>query len=418
MADELGVWLYGERMASVTEGRGRPRLGYTTEALAKYELGTPLLSIGLPLTDVPYAPDATRSFLDGLLPEAESRRTIAEELDLRANDTFGLIKALGRDCAGAIVVLPSEETGGAQATTLSAVPLSGEEVAERVANLRSAPLGVSTRVRISLAGVQEKLLLTQMPDGRWGDPVDGTPSTHILKPEIRDLPNTVENEAFCMRIARHLGLLAASVETTEFGGRKVIVVRRYDRVVSSTGDVERVHQEDFCQALSLPPKTKYQEDGGPPLKKMAAVLRGFARPDSLHRLLQATFLNVLVGNGDAHGKNFSLMHHRDGSIELTPLYDVMSTLLYEMNDLAMYIDDVRRIQRVTRERLRNEAKSWPMRQEAIDLILDELVELAPEAIEQARDETPGVPDHLLRICVGQLASLSRQDDVTVRHRVT
>ncbi len=407
MADELGVWLYGDLTASVTDGRGRPRLGYTTEALARYELGTPLLSIGLPLTDVAYAPGATRSFLDGLLPEGESRRTIAEELDLRANDTFGLIKALGRDCAGAIVVLPSDEVESAQATTLSAAPLTSEEVAERVSNLRSAPLGVSTRVRISLAGVQEKLLLTQMPDGGWGDPVDGTPSTHILKPEIRDLPNTVENEAFCMRIARHLGLLAASVETTEFGGRKVIVVRRYDRVVSPNGDVERVHQEDFCQALSLTPKTKYQEDGGPSLKRMAAVLREFARPDSLRRMLQATFLNVLVGNGDAHGKNFSLMHHRDGSIELTPLYDVMSTLLYEMDRLAMYIDDVRRTDRVTRERLSNEAQSWPMRQEAVDLILDELVERAPAAIELARNETPGVPNDLLWICERQLASLSR-----------
>lgn len=407
MADELGVWLYGERTASVTDGRGRPRLGYTTETLAKYELGTPLLSIGLPLTDVPFAPAATRSFLDGLLPEDESRRAIAEELDLRANDTFGLIKALGRDCAGAIVVLPSEETGSARATTLTAVPLSSDQVAERVANLRSAPLGVSKRVRISLAGVQEKLLLTQMPDGEWGDPVDGTPSTHILKPEIRDLPNTVENETFCMRVARHLGLIAASVETTEFGGRNVIVVQRYDRVVSANGDVDRVHQEDFCQALSLSPKSKYQEDGGPSLRKMAAVLREFARPDSLRRLLQASFLNVLVGNGDAHGKNFSLMHHRDGSIELTPLYDVMSTLLYRMDRLAMYIDDVRQVERVTRERLCNEAQSWPMRREAIDLILDELTVRAPEAIERARDETPGVPDELLQLCVRQLASLSR-----------
>jgi serine/threonine-protein kinase HipA len=329
-------------------------------------------------------------------------------LDLRANDTFGLIKALGRDCAGAIVVLPSEETGSAQSTTLSAVTLSNDEVAEKVANLRRAPLGVSRRVRISLAGVQEKLLLTQMPDGKWGDPVDGTPSTHILKPEIRDLPNTVENEAFCMRVARHLGLIAASVETTEFGGRNVIVVQRYDRVVSANGDVDRVHQEDFCQALSLSPKSKYQEDGGPSLRNMAAVLREFARPDSLRRLLQANFLNVLVGNGDAHGKNFSLMHHRDGSIELTPLYDVMSTLLYRMDSLALYIDDVRRVERVTRERLCNEAQSWPMRREAIDLILDELTVRAPEAIERARDETPGVPDELLQLCERQLASLSRK----------
>jgi serine/threonine-protein kinase HipA len=285
------------------------------------------------------------------------------------------------------------------------LPLSDDQVAEKVLNLRSAPLGVSSRVRISLAGVQEKLLLTRMPDGCWGEPVDGTPSTHILKPEIRDHVNTVENEAFCMRLAHRLGLSAASIETAEFGARKLIVVERFDRIISENGDVERIHQEDFCQALSLSPKTKYQEDGGPSLKKIAGILRVFARPDSLRRLLQATYVNILVGNGDAHGKNFSLMHHRDGSLELTPLYDVMSTLLYNDDRLAMYVDDVRRVDRAARARIANEAASWGMRRKSVDEVLDEMLERTPEAITQARDETPGVPDALAEICIRRLVQL-------------
>jgi serine/threonine-protein kinase HipA len=407
MADELAIWLYGDNVATVSrEPNNRLRLLYTPEALAKYELGTPLLSIGLPLTNVAYANAKTRSFLDGLLPEEDQRRAVAEQLNLNSNDTFGLIRALGLDCAGAIVVQPAEDPVPRQATTLTAMPLTNEEIAERVANLRSAPLGVTDRVRISLAGVQEKLLLTRMPDGRWGEPIDGTPSTHILKPEVRDFPETVENEAFCMRVARNLGLRAATVETVEYGGRKVIVVERYDRVVNGKGDVERVHQEDFCQVLSLPPKTKYQDRGGPSLKQVAAVLREFARPDSLSRLLQATYLNVLVANGDAHGKNISLLHHRDGSIEMTPLYDVVSTLYYVDSDLAMYIDDVRKTAKVTRERLVREAVSWGMRDESAQLIVSELSERAPDAIAAAIEATPGLPSRIPTIANEQLTQLA------------
>jgi serine/threonine-protein kinase HipA len=405
MVDELAIWLYGERVATVSREPGGLRLRYTKEALANYELGTPLLSVGLSLTDSPYPNAKTRSFLDGLLPEQDQRRAIAEQLDLNSNDTFGLIRELGLDCAGAIVVQPIDSPAPPPASTLTAAPLTDEQIAERVANLRSAPLGVTDRVRISLAGVQEKLLLTRMPDGRWGEPIDGTPSTHILKPEVRDFPNTVENEAFCMRVAHNLELRTAKIETSEYGARKLLVVERYDRVTDRVGNVERVHQEDFCQALSLPPKTKYQEDGGPSLKKIADVLRQYARPNSLSRLLQATYVNVLLGNGDAHGKNISLMHHRDGSLELTPIYDVLSTLFYVDDRLAMCIDDVHKTSKVTRQRLINEAVSWGMREESAQLIIDDLCERTPVAIEKSRSETPDVPEAILSIVESQRKQL-------------
>ena len=408
MAEDLTIWLFGDRVASVAELRNkRMRLVYTHQALAKYELGTPLLSIGLPLTDVYYPPAKTKAFLDGLLPEEEQRRAVAEELSLAATDTFGLIGRLGRDCAGAIIIQPAREPLKATSNTLTSSPLSDEEVSIKVANLRNAPLGISNNVRISLAGVQEKLLLTRRPDGAWGDPIDGTPSTHIIKPEIRDYPNSVENEAFCMHLAHQLGNRTASVDATEFGGRKVLVIKRYDRVVKDNGNVERVHQEDLCQVMSIPPRQKYQEDGGPSLARVARVLRDSGRPDSLLRLLQATFVNVLVGNGDAHGKNISLLHHRDGSVELTPLYDVMSTLYYGDDKLAMYVDDVRRTSQVTRERLSNEARSWGMRADAIDVTLDELIDRVPTAVSVAAEKTNGLPEKILKIVESQLKQLKR-----------
>lgn len=135
------------------------------------------------------------------------------------------------------MIQPDDEPPPAKPTIRTAAPLHGDELAELVANLRSAPLGVSGTVRVSLGGVQEKLLLTRMTDGSRGRPVDGTPSTHILKPEIAAYPQTVENEVFCMRIAKHLGLAVAEVEMMVVGGRKLLVVERYDRVVGPDGSV-------------------------------------------------------------------------------------------------------------------------------------------------------------------------------------
>lgn len=405
MADELAVWLYGERVALIDRERGRPRLLYTTEALDRYALGTPLLSLSLPVGNRRYPQGIVRPFLDGLLPEGEPRRSIARDVGVPPNDTYGLIRALGRDCAGAVVIQPAEDPPPPRPTTATAEPLGPEEIDALVRDLRSAPLGAGGRVRISLAGVQEKLVLTRMQDGSWGRPVDGTPSTHILKPEIAAYPQTVENEAFCMRVARQLGLDVASVETTEIAGRRLIVVERYDRVVSADGSVERIHQEDFCQATGIAPETKYEEDGGPSLRRVADILQSVAAPDSLERLLQAVTLNVLLGNGDAHGKNLSLLHHASGALTLAPLYDLMCTLHYGDDRLAMYIDNVQRTNRVTAERIANEAVRWGLSRERATATIGNLLDQAPAAMAAAREETAGVPNDLVSTIERQLAQL-------------
>lgn len=303
------------------------------------------------------------------------------------------------------MIQPAEEPPPPPPTTVSAEPLTDETLAGLVANLRSAPLGAGGRVRISLAGVQEKLLLTRMPDGRWGRPVDGTPSTHILKPEIAAYPDSVANEAFCMRIARHLGLEVASVDTTEVEGRKLIVVERYDRSVSADGAVKRIHQEDFCQAVTAAPDMKYEEDGGPSLSRIASIVQAVASPDSLERLLRHVTVNALVGNGDGHAKNFSLLHQESGRLSLAPAYDVMSTLAYGDDHLALYIDNVRRANRVTAERIVNEAASWGMPVGRAAELVDDILARAPEAIDASRSETPDLPEALVDAVKGQLRQL-------------
>ena len=410
MPDDLAVWLHGDHVATVVQVRGRPRLSYTEAALGKYPLGLPLLSLALPLTPQPYTPGVAGPFLDGLLPEGDARRTIADDLNVKASDTYGLIRALGRDCAGALVIQPSDEPAPPPPSTITAEPLTDDEIAELVANLRSAPLGVGGRVRVSLAGVQEKLLLTKMPDGGWGRPVDGTPSTHILKPSITRYPHTVPNEVFAMRVAKYFGLSVANVETVSVNGRDLIVVERFDRIVHPDGTVERLHQEDFCQATGMPPSKKYQEDGGPSLKQIARILRENGTSESPEALLRAVVLNVLVGNGDAHAKNFSILHHPVGTLRLTPIYDVMSTLQYGDDRLAMYIDNVHRTNRVTGDRIVNEAVSWGIpRSRAIAIVAD-MIERAPSAIDAAEDETIELPLEIGKLGRSQLRLLRSEFD--------
>lgn len=405
MPDALAIWLSGVRVAVVDQERGRLRLSYTAEALDRYPLGVPLLSLSLPLTSERYTQGVVRPFLDGLLPEGDSRRAVAAEFNLRASDTYGLIRAIGRDCAGALVIQPDDEPPPRRPTTLTAAPVSDAELADLVAKLRSAPLGVAPRVRISLAGVQEKLLLTRMPDGSWGRPVDGTPSTHILKPEIAGYPNTVQNEAFCMRAAQHLGLPVPSVDTTTVNGRRLLIVERYDRIVHSDGAVERIHQEDFCQATGIHPDKKHEEDGGPSLQRLAEILQATASPDSLELLLRAVTVNVLVGNGDAHAKNFSLLHDTSGALRLAPLYDVLSTLVYGDDRLAMYIDNVHRTNRVTADRIVNEAARWGISRRRGAEIVGDMLERVPAAAEAARDETDDLPDDVPAVVDSQLTQL-------------
>jgi serine/threonine-protein kinase HipA len=414
MSERLAIWLYETKVAIVDRERRRMRLRYTPEALEAFPDGAPLLSLQLPLNDERFPNGVVRPFLDGLLPEGDARRVIAEDLGLRADDTFGLAMALGRDCAGALVIQPDGSDAPRAPTTLTAEPLSDDDLGRLVDNLRSAPLGVNQRVRISLAGVQEKLLLTRLPDGTWGRPVDGTPSTHILKPEIREYPHTVENEAFCMRVARHLGMTVADIETITVNDRRLIAVSRYDRAVGPSGAVERIHQEDFCQATGLLPSKKYEEDSGPSLRKMAGILRTVNR-NSLETLLEATTLNVILGNGDAHAKNFSLLHDRRGALRLAPLYDLLSTLMYGDDRLAMYIDNVHRTNRVTFERLINEATTWGLSRTRAEEVATTLLARVPDAVKRAASETLEAPAEVLEIVRTQMDMLKPSDAQILAH---
>lgn len=386
VAESLTIWLDGQRVAEIAQPREkRLRLAYTDDALDAYSLGTPLLSIELPLTPVPYSHGPSIRFLEGLLPEGQARQAVAEHFDLKASDTFGLLREIGRDSAGALVILPSSEPLPPRRVANASAALGDAELASIIANLRRAPFGVDDNFRISLAGVQEKLVLTRVPGG-WARPDVWTPSTHILKPERADLTSvasTVDNEAFCMEFARALGLPVARVERLTLADRRFIVIERYDRAGDRGGITRRIHQEDFCQALGVLPAAKYEEDGGPPLARVAATLNNYIGIAAVEALFRATAVNLLLLNGDAHAKNFSLLHPEPGQLAFAPLYDLMSTQMYGVKKLAMSIDSLQLMDRVTGARLINEAASWRLQRARARAILHELLSAAPEAAAEA-----------------------------------
>jgi len=403
VTDSLAVWLYGTLVAALDRNqRRRLTLRYTQEAFDRFGPYSPIFSASMPLRREPYPNAITRDFFDGLLPEGEARRTIARELGIDEEDTYSLICELGRDCAGALVVQAGSEPVPPEISLEGARPISDAEVAERIASLPLTPLGVDEEIRLSLAGVQRKLLLTRRADGGWALPINGVPSTHILKPQIDnpDWPGTVENEAFCMRLARVSGLRAAEVEVLHFGHQPVLVVERFDRRISN-GRVSRIHQEDSCQALGLRPTQKYEDRGGPSFKKVADVLKRFRRESDLPDLLALVTFNIAIGNADGHGKNYSILHHPGGSLELSPGYDLMSTVMYPevSRTMGMYVDSVRRIDQVKGQRIVNEAASWGIRRDlAKQIVANTLhnVGVAIDNMDSGLEAPPGLSDAVKR----------------------
>lgn len=364
----LDIWLYGELVGRLTSKRA-DHLTFepSANAIGRWGNGSAILSVALPLVQgLPPTADRVRAFFNGLLPEGVGRDELTRRFNLRPRDVIGLLRELGEDCAGAVVALPE---GATPSTELASYQVLSEVgLAELVALLPAAPLGMVTEpvTRKSLAGMQPKLLLTRLPSGSWAYSTNGAPSTHILKPEEPDYPGGAANEAWCMRLAKACGLTTVDVEVLAVEGTPVFAVSRYDRAVID-GTVERIHQEDMCQALGIETfdsRAKYGVHNAKrmTLRAIAEVLRfhaGDATAERL-RLLAMTTFHVAIGNADAHGKNHSILHHSDGRIELAPVYDAWSTIQYSRlsRTMSLSVDRTFQLEAITVARLVNEAATW------------------------------------------------------------
>jgi len=304
---------------------GRLKLSYVDGL----ELSSPLVSVNLPTQPKPYRGDNVAAFFNGLLPEGEARRIIGYDLGIDANDIFEMLRAIGAECAGALSITPEDPPPRQRPPDQTNPILTDDEIAYDLSRLHITPFGGGDEKRISLAGVQEKLLLTKTPDG-WTRPTSTLASTHLVKRRISLFPDTIPNEAACLELARKLGIRTTDSEICTFGNEQTLVIDRFDRHADRDGTIKRTHQEDLCQAIGLNPNDKYQRDREhPSLNDAASVLRDWGEPGELLHLFDQTLLTVLVGNADAHAKNISFLHTRPGFVQLAPAYDVMSLTQYD-----------------------------------------------------------------------------------------
>lgn len=323
----LDVYL-GENLAGNLDGDDAGRLAFTYHA-ADPKLA---LSMSMPPREEPYADAECRPFFAGLLPEGKALDTAARLRRIAVHETFRLLAAFGGDCAGAVRLL---EPGARPEINQDDELREGEALRRLVADIVGNPnFAGDRRVRLSVAGAQSKTAV-RMREGRIYVPLNGSPSTHIIKVGSDSHPSLPQNETFCMRLANRCGLRAADVALQEVSGQKYCLVSRYDRRVAGA-TVTEVHQEDFCQALGFLPTQKYEIDEdtrqkiGPGFAECFGLLRRTRRPgpDTL-QFLNAVVFNYLIGNADAHAKNYSLLYDEPGSAPcLAPFYDFVCTLIY------------------------------------------------------------------------------------------
>jgi serine/threonine-protein kinase HipA len=356
---ELEVWLDGTRVADLEQRRWPEiRCRYTAEALAAWSANRPLLSCSLPLDP---RPREALPFCKGLLPEGQALQAMAAEAGVAVNDSFALLERFGRDVAGALVIGGPGPTG----SEFGIEAYSDDTLEEAVAALDDRPLDLHDDSELSLAGIQNKLLLVKLDKG-WGRPLHGRPSTHILKADDPRYPGLVAAESLCLVLARAAGLTTIDSELVEIGETQCLVVSRYDRVTDGQ-DVRRIHQEDLCQALAIDPdanrgRAKYERAGGPTLCQAAELLDTYAVDPraQLDRLVSVVAFTVAIGNADAHGKNLSLLHSSPGSVELAPLYDTVPTALWPRlrKEAAMSIGGQVLLADVTAADIVREARRW------------------------------------------------------------
>jgi serine/threonine-protein kinase HipA len=337
----LGVWMNGERVGvwSRTRGARVHSLVYAQSWVDSPRVRPLSLSLPIPPSREVLGP-AVENYFDNLLPDYDKiRERIRQRFATRSTSAFDLLTAIGRDCVGAVQLLP-EKDEPERVDTIESEPLTTAQVEAVLAGVTGtggAP-GIGHRddgsdFRISIAGAQEKTALLRL-NGRWRRPLGATPTTHILKLPLGrvggmgrlDLRRSVENEWLCSRIVEALGLPAAACEMAEFGAQKVLVVQRFDRAFADGRRwIARLPQEDMCQATATPPGRKYEADGGPGMRRILDLLAvGEAPADDRSRFLRSQLAFWLLAGIDGHAKNFSIFLKGGDRFTLTPLYDVLS----------------------------------------------------------------------------------------------
>lgn len=298
-----------------------------------------LLSLSLPLEKKSFVNNECHGFFNGLLPENnETKRRVAAKYDINPNNDFAMLRAIGYDCPGAVSFWQEENPAGLKEFyDIKAQMVSDETLEKFIRELPKKPLGTGEDLRLSLAGAQDKTAVVLI-DGQVAFPDNITPTTHILKPAIKSLKESVENEYICMKTAEKCGIRTPNVEIRQVGRTKYFLIERFDRIVKD-GKIKRLHQEDFCQASNTASAFKYEADGGVGFKTCFDILKKTGKPAVyINEFINLMIFNYLIMNNDAHGKNFSILHNEDGTLDFAPAYDLLCTKVYSQLSYKMAME--------------------------------------------------------------------------------
>lgn len=396
----LRVELYGEYVGDV-HGDNRGGIAFHADN-SSYPIGSRIMSLSVPLIPVrrrkgvsSATPEAHANFFESLLPQGESLKNIAYQKNLSEKDTYGLLRAIGRDVAGALQIFDPEDPYEQPEPYLQ--PVSSDEVRSLLNSRNSEPLGnAPVTGMMSLGGYQNKVMLSY-EDGQWNRAHNGAATTHIIKPHSKDeqLEGIIYCEAYGLDLAREAGVLGYKSWIEDFGGEDALVIERFDRELVD-GKIERIHQENALQALGLPDIAKYemQNNGKISLKMFAKLLRPYAGKQAQIDLLGTMVVNTAIGNLDAHAGNLGVMHHRDGSIAFAPAYDMVVNSLYNPageHPLALFIDGEYKHRNISRKELINEGVSWGIKENQVAAIVDEKIERLEQAFSTV-DPHPSIPE--------------------------
>jgi len=380
MSRKLDVYLHHRRAGVLQQFEDASSEDYLADAAA-----VPM-SVSMPLVADTYDNSIAKPFFSGLLPDESARQRLAKALGISDTNAFGMLEIIGGECAGALALYQQDKDTEIQSAGDEI--LENQQLEELLHELRGNPLlGSRTDVRLSLAGAQDKIAV-KVIDDRIALVKNGEPITHILKPAIIDLAGSAQNECFCMKLAARLGLEVADVQYAATDTINYVLVKRFDRV--TTNDVlQRLHQEDFCQALSVPPEIKYEDEGGPGTEQSINLIQSVVNQPAADRLtfLKMQIFHFLVGNADAHAKNFALIHSQETRApSLAPLYDVVCTAAYPAltKKMAMRIGGRNLPDTI---RLKNWLTLVPETKASQQLLIKELRDFATRIIPEAESLT-------------------------------
>lgn len=390
-ARRLEVYLYDKKSGILADIDGVLNYKYDDNAERP-------LSVKMPVRKQEYTDRECRPFFENLLPEGAIRKAIAQKERVSEGNVFSLLDRIGGDCAGAVSLYEEgKKTQGAGSRELREITVN--ELSGIIDSQKKAPLLSGQNIRLSLAGAQVKFAV-YMKDDKMYYPNDAFFSSHLIKPDNAGFEDLVINEYFCMKLAGKSGITVPDVRLKKIRGHKYLIIDRFDRLIDGNNR-ERIHQEDFCQVLGYIPELKYQKEGGPGVKDCYDFLSGAAGIGAAENFVTVLVFNYLIGNCDAHAKNFSILHDiervyaaggrlhaakKTGAMTLSPFYDLLSTVVYDLSrEMAMKIGFAWDIREVQKSDFYRSAKAVNIKEKEMDRVIEKFSTMPENAHELAKD---------------------------------